>query len=87
VERDLERKLIAFVKNQGGEIRKVQWIGRRGAPDRLIFYPGHTIWVELKNGTKGRLSMLQRREILLMKRLGLHVEVIRYEHEFWRVHS
>jgi len=23
----------------GGEVRKVQWIGRRGAPDRLVMLP------------------------------------------------
>ena len=39
-ERDIEKYLIARVKALGGECRKVQWIGRRGAPDRLVMLPG-----------------------------------------------
>jgi len=48
-ERDIERYLVAEVKAAGGEVRKVKWIGRRGAPDRLVMLPpGRTVWVELK---------------------------------------
>jgi hypothetical protein len=39
-ERDIERQLVKRVKALGGEVRKVQWIGRRGAPDRLVMLPG-----------------------------------------------
>ena len=35
-ERDIEAHLVKRVKALGGEVRKVQWIGRRGAPDRLV---------------------------------------------------
>jgi hypothetical protein len=35
-ERDIEAHLVKRVKAMGGEVRKVQWIGRRGAPDRLV---------------------------------------------------
>jgi hypothetical protein len=35
-ESDIERHLVKRVKELGGEVRKVQWIGRRGAPDRLV---------------------------------------------------
>lgn len=38
-ERDIERHLVERVKALGGEVRKVQWIGRRGAPDRLVMLP------------------------------------------------
>jgi len=47
-ERDIEAYLVARVKAAGGEVRKVQWIGRRGAPDRLVMLPALTFWVELK---------------------------------------
>jgi hypothetical protein len=51
-ERDVERYLVAEVKKHGGEVRKVQWIGRRGAPDRLVLLPhavvASNLWVELK---------------------------------------
>lgn len=35
-ERDIERYLVKRVKELGGEVRKVVWPGRRGAPDRLV---------------------------------------------------
>lgn len=39
LERDIEKHLVKRVKALGGEVRKVQWIGRRGAPDRLVMLP------------------------------------------------
>lgn len=60
LERQIEARLVKRVGDVGGEVRKVQWIGRRGAPDRLVMLPsgrvfavdqlsqGRTIWVELK---------------------------------------
>lgn len=63
-ESQIEAHLVKRVKELGGEVRKVQWIGRRGAPDRLVMLParklvetidcawcnpkGQVIWVELK---------------------------------------
>ena len=41
LERDIENYLIKRVKALGGEVRKVQWIGRNSAPDRLVMLPGH----------------------------------------------
>lgn len=35
----IEQHLVKRVKAVGGEVRKVQWIGRRGAPDRLVMLP------------------------------------------------
>jgi hypothetical protein len=59
-ERGIEAYLVKRVKELGGEVRKVEWAGRRGAPDRVVMLPnlsfgGHryaypsTVWVELKN--------------------------------------
>ncbi|MGY0341830.1 PDDEXK family nuclease [Xylella fastidiosa] len=48
-ERTIERYLVAQVRAKGGEIRKVKWGGRHGAPDRIAMLPeGRTLWVELK---------------------------------------
>lgn len=56
----IEDYLTKRVRELGGEVRKVQWIGRKGAPDRLVMLPWDawlctesrdqptTIWVELK---------------------------------------
>ena len=35
----IEKYLVQRVKALGGEVRKVNWIGRRGAPDRLVMLP------------------------------------------------
>lgn len=66
-ERDIEDYLKQRVKAMGGETRKVKWIGRDGAPDRLVMLPYgwrcsfagagrpsglSTIWVELKRPGK-----------------------------------
>ena len=60
-ERDIERHLVRRVKELGGEVRKVAWVGRQGAPDRLVMLPplgdidsyfsrgAKSFWVELKN--------------------------------------
>ena len=63
LERQIEAALIKRVKELGGEVRKVQWIGRASAPDRLVMLPltwsaarvdflnegQTTTWVEVKN--------------------------------------
>lgn len=38
-EAKIEAYLVKQVKALGGEVRKVKWIGRRGAPDRLVMLP------------------------------------------------
>lgn len=87
-ERDIERHLVRRVKALGGEVRKVQWVGRRGAPDRLVMIPAserqwlqldrrvaHTIWVELKApGVKPEAHQL--REHGRLRKMGQRVVVI-----------
>lgn len=82
-ESQIERHLVQRVKALGGEVRKVQWIGRRGAPDRLVMLPFQgrdphqrcTIWVELKApGVKPEPHQL--REHARMFRRGQYVVVI-----------
>ena len=85
-ERDIEAYLVRRVEELGGEVRKVKWIGRRGAPDRLVMLPralhnefgmltSCTVWVELKApGVKAEAHQL--REHLRMRRVGQRVAVI-----------
>lgn len=83
-ERDIEEYLVARVKAMGGEVRKVKWIGRRGAPDRLVLLPfafsgtraaGTAIWAELKAPGKAA-EPHQLREHERMRAMGQRVEVI-----------
>lgn len=86
-ERDIERQLVKRVKELGGECRKVKWIGRSGAPDRLVMLPwrddssadsggkDQTIWVELKAPGK-KAEPHQAREHERMRKMGQRVEVV-----------
>lgn len=89
-ESEIEAHLVKRVKELGGEVRKVQWIGRRGAPDRLVMLPpgdvraadyltyyglSRTIWVELKAPGK-KPELHQEREHQRMRAMGQRVEVI-----------
>jgi hypothetical protein len=90
LERDIENYLTKRVKALGGEVRKVQWVGRTSAPDRLVMLPreayvddAHScIWVELKNPQTittfpaNPHERAQAREHERMRRLGQRVEVI-----------
>lgn len=84
-ERDIEDYLVKRVNAMGGEVRKVKWIGRRGAPDRLVMLPdwepspgnryARSYWVELKApGEKPKPH--QAREHERMRAMGQRVEVI-----------
>lgn len=85
-ENTIEQYLVEQVKAKGGEVRKVKWIGRNGAPDRLVMLPktgrtilgfptGCTIWVELKApGEKCRPHQIREHE--RMRRMGQRVEVV-----------
>ena len=74
-ERDVERYLVAQVKRLGGEVRKVQWIGRRGAPDRFVMLPGRCLWVELKAPGE-TVPAHQAREHDRVRRMGQGVVVV-----------
>ena len=75
-ESTVERYLVDRVAALGGEVRKVRWIGRHGAPDRLVMLPsGKTMWVETKaSGKKARPSQIREHE--RMRRMGQRVEVV-----------
>jgi hypothetical protein len=85
-ERDIEKHLVKRVKELGGEVRKVKWIGRRGAPDRIVMLPralhnefgmltSCTVWVELKApGVPAEAH--QMREHLRMRNVGQRVVVL-----------
>lgn len=75
-ESDIESYLVECVKAAGGEVRKVKWIGRRSAPDRVVMLPKRaTSWVELKApGEKAKPH--QQREHERMRAMGQDVVVI-----------
>ena len=82
LERDVEKYLVKRVKAVGGNVRKVKWIGRRGAPDRLVFGPNLApCFVELKRPEGGELSPHQIMEIRDLMDGGFEVFVVTNLHE------
>jgi hypothetical protein len=89
-ESDIEKYLVKRVKELGGMCPKVEWVGREGAPDRVVMLPerfdadpyDHTIWVELKNPDTIKTfpanahERAQAREHQRMRAAGQRVEVI-----------
>ena len=74
-ESDIETYLVKRAKDRGAEVRKVKWIGRNGAPDRLVMLKNRTIWVELKAPGK-KCKPHQASEHERMRAAGQQVEVV-----------
>lgn len=81
----IEKYLVKRVKELGGEVRKVKWIGRNGAPDRVVMRPswggvggedvGVVVWIELKAPGK-KPTAAQFREHARMLKMGQVVVVV-----------
>jgi len=75
LERVIEAHLVKRVKELGGEVRKVQFIGHPGAPDRFVMLPKRRgFWLELK-ATGKKPEPHQVREHNRLRRRGEIVEV------------
>ena len=87
-ESDIEAYLCEKVAGLYGEVRKLQWIGRRGAPDRLVMIPEYRFGsgtdhvvpaerflVELKAPGK-KPPAYQLREHERLRKFGWRVEVV-----------
>jgi hypothetical protein len=84
----VESHLVKRVEETGGLCRKVQWIGRRGAPDRLVGWPPEVMpgglalsrkgWhalIETKRPAKGAEAH-QAREHERLRAIGFDVRVL-----------
>jgi hypothetical protein len=71
-EADLEVWAIKQIKLKKGVTRKVKWICRRGAPDRLVWVPGW-LWPELweLKAPGKKLEAHQKREHIKLQRMGV----------------
>lgn len=82
-ESDIEKYLIKITKSYGGESRKVKWIGRDSAPDRIVMVARRMpFWVEVKppggkaTFPKNAHERKQAREHERMRKMGQVVEVV-----------
>lgn len=74
-ESTVEKYLIEQVRKAGGETRKVKWIGRTGAPDRLVLLPNFACFVELKRPGK-KPTKRQATELWVLETAGLNTAAI-----------
>ena len=72
----IEDYFVRQVELAGGDTRKVEWIGRRGAPDRLVLWPGRINWVELKKPLTPQAQDYQKREHDRLRAAGQVVLVL-----------
>lgn len=73
-EAEIEDYFVKEILALGGEVRKVVWLGRRHAPDRLVMYKG-AHFVELKRpGETPRKGQIREHD--RMRKHGLKVYVL-----------
>lgn len=76
LEREIEKRLVDGIRNQGGRAYKFVSPGNDGVPDRIVILTGKAPkFIELKTET-GKLSNLQRVQITRLKDLGQDVRVL-----------
>ena len=71
----VQNPVIDYGKANDWLVRRVQWIGRTGAPDTLFMKGGVSLWIEFKDEGK-EPTIQQEREHARMRRAGLLVFVI-----------
>lgn len=47
-ESHIETYFVERCRAAGALVRKAQWVGVDGCPDRVVYHQGLTLWVELK---------------------------------------
>lgn len=71
----IEDHLKKQVKATDGEYRKLKWIARNGAPDRFVFWPGVSAFIEVKKPGE-QPTIQQAREHARLRAAGLNVYVV-----------
>ena len=67
----VERYLVHRAEQAGIMVRKLEFPGSSGAPDRILMHNGLCVFVECKRTRKGRLSALQHVTIARIRAQGL----------------
>ena len=72
----IEKHFVEAAAKAGGLQRKVEYLGRRGCPDRLVGFPhGRHALIELKR-LRGRARDEQVREHVRLRSIGFDVRVL-----------
>lgn len=74
-ESSIEHRVTERAKENGWLVRKLSWIGRRGAPDRLFMKAGVVVFVEFKQAKK-KPREHQNQEHIKLRAAGMYVVII-----------
>jgi hypothetical protein len=72
MEANAESIVVTRAEATGWWVRKVSWVNRKAAPDRVFAKNGRTVWIEFKDKGK-EPGLLQTREHAEMRRAGMEV--------------
>lgn len=72
MEKGVEMPVVRRAEKAGYFVRKVQWPGRIGAPDRVFIKDGRVVWIEFKDAGK-RPRKSQELEHDRMKAAGAEI--------------
>lgn len=80
IEQNEELDVVAWAENNGWVVRKLQYVGRRSAPDRLFAGYGQLFLIEMKKkgqtpSKDGKLSKGQKEEFERFAAVGVKVHV------------
>lgn len=75
LESAIERRVQKYAEERGWLVRKLTWIGRTGAPDRLYMRRGRFVFAEFKQAGK-KPDPKQAREHERLRAAGAEVVVI-----------
>ena len=81
LERDIQKKCVAYARKNGWWARKFTAQGRRSVPDYIFARSGEVVFVEFKR-PGGKVTELQEEEHKEMRAAGLVVLVIDSFEEF-----
>ena len=70
----IEDNVVAAAEADGWFSRKLQWVGRDGAPDRLFVKLGRVVFIEFKDKDKKSVG-LQKKECERLRKAGAEVYV------------
>jgi hypothetical protein len=77
LEQSVEDYLVEMVEARGGFCPKTVWLGRKGCPDREVYWPGGRIdKVELKRPKGGKYEPGQERAHKQLAKLGTPVYLL-----------
>ena len=84
MESAVEMPVVRRAEAAGWFVRKVSWVGRNGAPDRLFAKDGRDVWIEFKDHGKVP-TLLQLQEHKRMREAGMEVYVFDNAHDALKV--